>query len=312
MERRYAVIEAPSILGLKPTGVDGLPSRLLQNGLADRVSARHAARVEAPPYSFERDLDTLTLNAQAIAAWSPMLADAIENVLDSREFPLILGGDCSILLGSALALKRRGRFGLLFIDGHADFYQPEANPNGEAASMDLAFATGHGPPLLTNIEDRGPFIRTDDAVAFGFRDVDEQRRYGSQPLPPDMLALDLMTVRHMGVENAARAALARMTRASLDGFFIHLDADSLNDSIMPCVDYRLPDGLSWDEITSVLTQVLASGRAVGLEITIYNPALDEDGTAGRKLTNMLVSVLGRSAPGRATDHGLGEPTRRRQ
>jgi arginase len=312
MERRYAVIETPSILGLKPTGVDGLPSRLLQNGLADRVSARHAARVEAPPYSFERDLDTLTLNAQAIAAWSPMLADAIENVLDSREFPLILGGDCSILLGSALALKRRGRFGLLFIDGHADFYQPEANPNGEAASMDLAFATGHGPPLLTNIEDRGPFIRTDDAVAFGFRDVDEQRRYGSQPLPPDMLALDLMTVRHMGVENAARAALARMTRASLDGFFIHLDADSLNDSIMPCVDYRLPDGLSWDEITSVLTQVLASGRAVGLEITIYNPALDEDGTAGRKLTNMLVSVLGRSAPGRATDHGLGEPTRRRQ
>jgi len=56
--------------------------------------------------------------------------------------PLVLGGDCSILLGTTLALRRRGRFGLLFIDGHADFYQPEVEPKGEAASMDLAFATG--------------------------------------------------------------------------------------------------------------------------------------------------------------------------
>ena len=61
----------------------------------------------------------------------------------------MLGGDCSILLGNLLALRRRGRYGLLFVDGHADFYHPEANPNGEAASMDLAFATGRGPEVLT-------------------------------------------------------------------------------------------------------------------------------------------------------------------
>jgi arginase len=294
--RRYAIIEAPSFLGLKPTGVDRLPQALLDNGLAQRLDARHAGRVEPLPYSDERDRATGTLNARAIADWSPRLADAMGRVLDSAEFPLVLGGDCSILLGAMLGLKRRGRFGLLFIDGHADFYQPAANPNGEAASMDLAFATGFGPALLTDLEHRGPLVRPADTVALGFRDADEQRHYGSQPLAADILALDLATVRQMGVEPAAHAAIDRLTRPGIEGFFIHLDVDCLDDSLMPAVDYRLPGGFSWSELTSIVRVALASQRAVGMEITIYNPALDEDGTAGRELTDVLVTALGTSVP----------------
>jgi arginase len=289
---RYAILEAPSILGLKPTGVERLAQSLLDHGLAARLDARYAGRIEPPPYSIERDPGTLTLNASSIAAWSPRLATAIERVWDSGEFPVVLGGDCSILLASALALKRRGRFGLLFIDGHADFYQPEAEPNGEAASMDLALATGYGPSLLSNLEGRGPLIRSEDAVVFGFRDGEEQARYGSQPLPPDLLALDLHAVRRLGIANATRQELARMTRPGLDGFFVHLDADSLNDRIMPSVDYRLDDGFTWEEMQSILTAVLSGGQAVGFELTIYNPALDADGTAGRALTAMLADALG--------------------
>ena len=295
-ERRYAIIEAPSVLGLKPTGVDRLPQALLENGLAERVDARYAGRVEPLPYSGERDAATGTLNARAIADWSPRLADAIGRVLDAGEFPLVLGGDCSILLGAMLALRRRGRFGLLFIDGHADFYQPAANPNGEAASMDLAFATGHGPALLTDLEQRGPLVRPADTVAYGFRDADEQRQYGSQPLANDILALDLAAVRQMGIERAAQAAVDRLTRPGIEGFFVHVDADCLDDRIMPAVDYRLPDGFSWNDAASILKLALASGRAVGMEVTIYNPALDEDGRAGRELTNLLATVLGTSAP----------------
>jgi arginase len=239
-------------------------------------------RVVSPPPTEpgQRDPATLTLNAEAIASWSPRLADAIGAVLDRGEFPLILGGDCSILLGAMLALKRRGRFGLLFVDGHADFYQPEANPNGEAASMELAFAMGHGPTLLADLEGRGPLVGTEDAVASGFRDADEQRRYGSQPLPTETLALDINSVRRMGVERATALALERVSHPSLDGFFIHFDADSLDDDLMPAVDYRLPDGFSWDEMTSVLNMAVASGHAVGLEVTIYNPTLDENGQRG--------------------------------
>jgi len=305
--RPYALIEAPSILGLKPTGVEGLPERLLSFGFADRIHARRAVRLETPPYNSTRDPQTLTLNATSIAEWTPLLADAVESVIRAGEFPVILGGDCSIVLGPTLALRRLGRFGLLFIDGHADFYQPEVNPNGEAASMDLAFATGHGPKMLTNIEGKGPLVRDEDAFIFGFRDAEEQTKYDSQPLPANLRALDLLTVRRMGVTAAAQTAVEHLTRAELDGFFIHIDADSLADSIMPAVDYRMDDGFSWLELQEILKVALTSGKAAGLEITIYNPALDADGSAGRGLVEALATSLGTAAPGaplRHTDYSL--------
>lgn len=290
-DRRYAIIEAPSNLGLRPTGVELLPGALLRQGLAERLQARHAARLEVPRYRDTRDPDTLTLNAHAIADWSPKLADAVADVLDRGEFPVVLGGDCSILLGATLALKRRGRYGLMFIDGHADFYQPEAEPFGEAASMDLAFATGHGPALLSDIEGIGPLVREEDAVAFGFRDAKDQAEYGSQPLPESLLAYDLARIRERGVEAAATEAVKHLTRQELQGFFIHIDADCLDDDVMPAVEYRLPGGLSIQELRRTLEIALGSDKAMGIEVTVYNPNLDQDDEAGRKLADVLADAL---------------------
>jgi arginase len=231
------------------------------------------------------------LNAHAIADWSPKLADAVADVLDRGEFPVVLGGDCSILLRATLALKRRGRYGLMFIDGHADFYQPEAEPFGEAASMDLAFATGHGPALLSDIEGIGPLVREEDAVAFGFRDAKHQAEYGSQPLPESLLAYDLARIRERGVEAAATEAVKHLTRQELQGFFIHIDADCLDDDVMPAVEYRLPGGLSIQELRRTLEIALGSDKAMGIEVTVYNPNLDQDDEAGRKLADVLADAL---------------------
>lgn len=295
--RPYAILEAPSVLGLRPSGVEAAPTPLLELGLTSRIRARRAGRIETPPYNARRHATTLTLNSDAIVAWSPRLADAVGSVLERDEFPLILGGDCSILLGSMLALRRRGRYGLLYIDGHADFYQPEVNPNGEAASMDLAFATGYGPRPLTDLEGLGPLVRPADVVAFAFRDAEEQRAYGSQPLPPDLHAFDLDAIRRIGVEAATRAALEHLTRSELDGFFVHLDVDSLDDDIMPAVDYRMPGGLSWDELQTTLRTALSTDKATGMELTIYNPKLDLDGRAGRRLVEVLAAAFSAEAPG---------------
>ena len=294
--RPYAILEAPSTLGLATDGVERLPDQLLKLGLAERIRARRAGRLTVPPKDPTPDPETRTLNAKAIAAWSPKLADAVGAVLDSGEFPVVLGGDCTIVLGSMLALRRRGRYGLLFIDGNADFYQPEAEPNGEGASMDLAFVTGYGPALVTNLENRSPLVRPEDAVAFAFRDHQDQAEFGSQPLPPELRVYDLPRVRSMGVESAARAAVSFVTRAELDGFFIHVDADCLDDTIMPAVDFRVPGGLSWSELRAALGIALASGKAVGLEVTIYNPHLDQDGSAGRGLTDVLAEALSAAMP----------------
>ena len=291
---RYAILEAPSSFGLRTTGVQQLPAALLKHGLAETLDARRAGRVQpAMAHGTERDPATTILNAPAIAGYTAQLADALGGVLEAGEFPIVLGGDCTIVLGTALALRRRGRYGLLFIDGQADFFQPEAEPHGEAASMDLAFVTGHGPALLTRFDGYAPLIREADAVAFGFRDAEDQAAYGSQPLPADLRAFDLAEIRRSGAAVAARRALEHLSRPELEGFWIHVDADCLNDSVMPAVDFRLPDGLTPEELESVLDIALESGRAVGLEVTIYNPALDPDERAGRLLAELLVNVLSR-------------------
>jgi arginase len=206
----------------------------------------------------------------------------------------VLGGDCSILLGTTLALRRRGRYGLLFLDGHADFYQPEAEPTGEVASMELALITGRGPELVTNLEGRRPLVRDEDAVVFGLRDAVHAAAEGSQPLASTIRAMDLWSVRELGVERAGRGALAHLERNDGPaGFWIHLDVDVVDDALMPAVDYRLPDGLSWQELTAVLRLAVASDRVAGLDITIFNPTLDPDGRIVYALVDALVAGLPR-------------------
>jgi arginase len=227
------------------------------------------------------------LNPQGIAEYSRRLAQRAEEALGQGDFALVLGGDCSILLGSMLALHRRGRHGLLFLDGHMDFYDEKSNVNGEAASSDLALVTGRGPALLTTYDGRCPLVRDEDVVAFGFRDEREADAYGSPKLPKKMRAIGLAEVRRLGVARAAREALAHVSAQGSRPFWIHFDADVLDDAIMPAVDYRLPDGLTWIEIEVILRAALAHPRAVGMEITIFNPKLDADG----RILNAFVEML---------------------
>ena len=163
----FAIIEAPSVLGLFPGGVERLPEALLDAGLATAIGARHAGRVTPPPYDARRDPGTGILNPVGLRDYAHQLAEATGEVLDRGEVPIVLGGDCSIVLGNLLALSRRGRHGLLFLDGHADFYQPDAEPHGEAASMDLALATGRGPDVVANLEGGGRWSETSMSCSSG-------------------------------------------------------------------------------------------------------------------------------------------------
>ncbi|WP_328408749.1 arginase family protein [Streptomyces violaceus] len=287
--RDVAIVEAPSVLGLRPTGVEELPEALLAAGLAEGLGAVRAGRVEPLAYDPERDPDTGVLNPDGIAAYSVALADAVSAVLDDGRFPVVLGGDCSVLLGNLLALRRRDRHGLLFLDGHTDFYQPSAEPAGEAASMELALATGRGPRVLADLEGRGPLVRDEDVVALGFRDTEESAAYGMQPLPSALHAMELDTVRALGAAESVRRAVGLLTGDGAGaGYWIHLDVDVLDDAVMPAVDYRLPGGLSWQELETVLRTALSGDGAVGLDVAIFNPRLDPDGSIAQRLTECLL------------------------
>jgi arginase len=290
----FSILDAPSILGLKPTGVEKLPEALKVAGLIEKLNAQYLGSVQpASSYREERDVSTHLLNGQAIRSFSLQLADSVTNALGKKNrFLIVLGGDCSITIGVLLALRRIGSYGLFFIDGHADFYQPEASPTGQVADMDLAIVSGRGPEILTNIDGLKPLVEDDNIVVFGYRDIEEAAGYGSQDVrDTDMCILDLSQVRRLNIKTAASLALEKLTKNRLDGFWIHLDADVLDDSVMPAVDYRQNGGLSHTELTELLRILLASGHAVGMSITIFNPSMDSDGSIARKFVSSVAAGL---------------------
>jgi arginase len=293
-----SMIDAPSDLGLRRTGVDGLPDALRAAGLLEGLhDVRYAGRLYVPPYVPLRDPATRVLNLDGIRSFSLSLAERVEFTLELDRFPLVLGGDCSILLGAALALRRRGRFGLFFIDGHADFYSPETEPNGEVASMDLAMATGRGPAALVDLAGQRPLVRDEDVVVFGFRDAESAAEYGSPDVRQTaMHTFDLPAVRRLGPATAARTGVAALEASGAEGFWIHVDADVMNDEEMPAVDYRMPGGLSPGELNEALAVVLASPLAVGMEVTIYNPTFDDARrSAARVLARAITSAFATAA-----------------
>jgi len=253
-----------------------------------------AGEVAAPTYSADRDVATGIRNVQAIADYSAALANAIGAQLDADRFPIVIGGDCSILLGSMLALHRRGRYGLVFLDGHQDMQTPQVSRTGGAAGMDLALAVGIGPPVLAALGGDGPLVRAEDVSMVGGRDNpawytgDDVVRARSE-----MQVLSLEDLRRSGMDSCGSAIATRISRPELAGAWIHCDVDVLDDAIMPAVDSRQPDGLSYDELESLLRPVLDSGRVVGMHVTIYDPDRDPGLVAGRALVTGLSRLLTR-------------------
>ena len=207
------------MLGLFPRGVERLPGRCSMSAspVRQRTPRRpcDAASLRCPARPSHEVAEPNRAEGLAHA-----LADATGDVLDAGDVPIVLGGDCSILLGNLLALRRRRRHGLLFIDGHADFYQPEAEPNGEAASMDLALATGRGPAVVADLEDLARWFSTKTSSSSLGEMQTRPPRSGSQRIEDTAITvIDLRAVRHRGVERRSdrtRTPPTARTRRLLD------------------------------------------------------------------------------------------------
>jgi arginase len=296
-----AVLDAPSVLGLRPPapgrlpGSRRLPDALRGQGLVERLGAADAGRVEPPPYRPEIEPATGVRNGAAIAGYSVALADRIGELLGQGRFPLLLGGDCSILLGSMLALRRRGRYGLVSIDGGLDFRHAgnadpagPVGPLGSVAGEDLAVVTGRGAEQLTDLEGRRPLVRDGDVVAVGHRNL---AGLEDEVLATPMALYDVAALRRHGPAAAAEAALAGLAGRGVEGFWIHLDSDVLDPAVMPAVDSPEPGGLAYDELVALLRVFTASTLAVGMQLTIFDPELDPDGHLAAELTEAVVAGL---------------------
>src|SRR3954451_24159948 len=301
--RRIAVLDAPSNLGLRPptaTSVPGVakaPGALRDHGLLRRLNARDAGCLTPPRYDpGDWQPGDGVCHAPEISAYSRRLADRIGAILYQGEVPVILGGDCSILLGSALAMHRLGeavggRIGLVFVDGHSDFRHPgNASYIGAAAGEDLALVTGRGQADLAAIESRRPHFRDVDVVVMGIRAQDEYRL--------DLQAAGIVTrpVPTLRSEGAARSAQwARDQLVDCAGYWVHVDMDVLDPAVMPAVDAPSPGGIAFPELELLLSGLVESPHCLGIEITVFDPDYDPDGGFAEETGLTRVAGL-RAAP----------------
>ncbi|SBT46590.1 arginase [Micromonospora auratinigra] len=299
MMRRIAVLDAPTNLGLRPptsTSVPGCgkaPGALRDHGLLARLRARDAGCLTPPRYDPGdwRPGDGVC-HAREISGYSVALADRIGAIIDRGEFPLVLGGDCSVLLGSALAMHRLGeavggRIGLVFVDGHSDFRHPgNASYVGAAAGEDLALVTGRGQADLAAIEGRRPYFRDIDVVVLGIRAQDEYRL--------DLQAAGITTrpVPALRAEGAARTAQwAHEQLADCAGYWVHIDVDVLDPAVMPAVDAPDPGGIAFAELEILLAGLVDTPHCLGVELTVFDPDYDPEGAYAAEIVNTVVAGL---------------------
>jgi arginase len=286
------ILHVATNLGLRPSGVERLGDVLLELGLSERLSASVVGDLRAPAFVDQRDPVLGARNVPAVAALAIEQADRLGEILDQGGFPVVLGGDDSVLLGCLLALRRRGSAGLVLLDGHTDYWDlPDGT--GELSDSDLWIATGHGPDVIADMEDRRPLVRPEACVIYGHRDRAQQLESGSQDVYREpMLVRNLDEIRAAGADAAANHAAAFLAAKAPDRVWLHLDADCLDDEVMPAVDWRLDGGLTPAEVVSLARPLVQSGLITGMDVTIYNPSLDsEDLSAGQILLGVLESIL---------------------
>ncbi|MFE5887900.1 arginase family protein [Streptomyces sp. NPDC056462] len=295
--RNIVVLDAPSNLGLRPPAPGTVPGcyklagALREQRIVQRLRALEGGVVVPPRYDRgDWQEGDGVFNAAAIAGYTRRLADRIEHHVRAGDYPVVLGGDCSINLGAALALRRIGRYGLAVVDASPDFRHPGNSERvGAAGGEEVALSTGRGQEDLTNLEGLRPYLRDEDVRYFGIRDCFEEDRAELADLKIPVVTVG--DLREWGAQDLGAVTRQAFEIPQLDGFWVHLDADVLDPSVMPGVDSPDPEGLMPDELVALLRPLLASAHCVGLNVTIYDPDLDPEGTAGALLADIIVSAF---------------------
>ncbi|MDF2772011.1 MAG: arginase [Geminicoccaceae bacterium] len=299
MNRPIALLGAPSSIGIKPYDdgtarqLDRAPQVLRSLSVVERLGAIDAGDVVPAAYrDFVRPPHGVRNEAE-VTAYSATLGERVALASRSGHFVVLLGGDCSVVLGSLLGVRQveGGPVGLAYVDAHADFATPAESLTGSAASMCLGLAVGRGDTPLARLGGEVPLVSDADVVLLGRRD--EGQPYGHAALAQSrVLDLPDAALADRGFAAATADALERLTAPRLRGFWIHLDADVIDPREMPAVDSPEPGGPTVDRLVELIAPLVHHPRALGLELTIYDPKLDPARVCASRLVALLETVLG--------------------
>ena len=285
----YSVIGAPfNGIGVSPEQEN--PAGALRDaGLIGLLESRgfsvaDLGDIEIPAFDGFRDDNTRVLNMTAWKETSLRLSNTLREILVQDTTPVILGGDCGILLGIIGALVSRGnRVGLVMLDGHTDFRSPESSPSGEAADIPLWVLTGRGPAELSNLYGQESMLDDSEIVVFGYREPDMIDQ-------SDIVGYDRARMAEMGIARVAEQGLRHLSGQGLD-FWLHLDVDVIDPVDMPAVHFPEPGGLSLSEVKALIEAVMATDKVLGLSVTCYHNDVDPDGSSADRLVHLLSEVL---------------------
>ena len=307
--RQVAILGAPSSIGLRPhheTGapqeVNRAPKALRDAGVVERLNATDLGDVLPPPYEDFARPPGKARNEAGVATYSRSLAERVAAGLDDGRFVVVIGGDCSIVLGCLLGAGRVGRIGLGYVDGHADFASPDESLTGSVASMGLALAVGRGDTPLAGLAGSVPLVRGADVTLIGRRD--QGQSYGHDALAVSgILDLTWTAIVREGAEDqqsslaeTASTFTDRVAASELAGFWIHVDADVLNPEVMPAVGSPEPGGPDIDELAALLAPLVDHSKALGIAVSLYDPSLDPDRSSAARLVELLAKSLRSRGP----------------
>lgn len=285
--RRFAVIDAPVDSSGTGRGEERAPAALRAAGLVERLRARDAGEAEARIRDTRRDPKTGVVAAADLRRAAAAISSRVGEAVEAGERPLVLGGDCALLLGVFQALPCGS--GLWFVDGHADFFDGESSPTGEAADMDLAILTGHGPPGLLGRDE--PLLEPGAVVLLGHRpdELDSEVARENARLDPVIHAVTAPRVRERGAAEVGADAAARLAERPA---WLHLDLDVLDEAALPAVSYPQSLGLGWDELVELARPLAAAPNLLGVSVADFNPDADPGGAHAARVVEVLGLLLG--------------------
>ena len=300
MSKTIHIIGVPMDLGAGRRGVDMGPSAIRVAGLGSRIEAlgytvrdRGNIFVEQPERLREASCKAHYL--EEIAAASTRTAEKAYEVMGEDGFPLVLGGDHSIAVGSVSGISRfireKGeKIGLIWLDAHADMNTPETTLSGNIHGMPLACLMGRGPADLVEIGGFAPKVDPKNVALIGIRDIDDGERRLIRELGVRAFTAREMDERGM---NSIMDEALEIASAETAGYHVTFDVDFIDPTVAPGVGTPVSGGATYRESHLAMERVADHGKMLSLEFTEVNPVFDVRNQSAEVGVELLLSALGK-------------------